>query len=366
MHIDSIQLFRVPLASSKSNFAANLESVLVAISSGGQIGWSVVSLAAAPLDGPEWSGGLFACLRDWLAPALVGQSISSGEALQKTLQAFQGNARAKAALDMAWWNLAAIQQGKPLYQLLGGIARDIPLSTTLGVMNSIDELLDSIRLAFELGYQGVTLKFRPGWDLQMVRAVRQVFAVEPIAIDCDGLCTLGQQETFYRLEDFNLTCIEQPLAADDLVGHAMLQESLKTPICLDQSITSSERAEQAIDLGSCRQIRIDPTAAGGFTPALAIREVCTAAQISCAVGAAVPSALGTFAALALATLSGFLLSAETVRDFELPKWENVQTLPEFQKKEGKLMFTPVDRIGAGVSIDAEALVNVATERATIC
>jgi o-succinylbenzoate synthase len=365
MRIDSIQLFRVPQASLESDPGARVEAVLAAIVSGGQVGWGEVSVTAAPRDGAEWAAGVFACLRDWLAPTLIGRSISSGVALQDLLRPFRGNSHAKAALDMAWWNLAAIQQGKPLYQCLGGQARAIPLSTTQGVMSSIDELLDAIRLSFELGYHSVALKFRPGWDLQMVRAVRQVFAVEPIAVDCDGLCTLGQQETFYRLEDFHLEFIEQPLEAGDLVGHAMLQQALRTPLRLDQSATSLERVEQAIDLGSCRQIRIDPRTTGGFTPALAIREVCAAAQLPCALGAGGSSALGTYATLALATLPGFSLPAETVRDFELPNWEKVERMPEFQKNQGKLFFLPADRPGAGISIDLEALAGAATEHAML-
>ncbi|MBI3836594.1 MAG: antibiotic biosynthesis monooxygenase [Planctomycetia bacterium] len=203
MHIDSIQIFRVPLRAVTSDVAAQrFESVFVVMQSGDSFGNGETTLARGPLDCEEWSAGTFACLRDWMAPELVGRSLTSGEKLQEFLRPFQGNHHAKAALDIAWWNLAASTQEKPLYQLLGGTVAVIPLSSTLGVRGSTEELLGEIGTAFERGCDHLTLKFRPGWDLEMVRAVRQAFSAEPIAIDCDGLCRLGQQEIFYRLEDF--------------------------------------------------------------------------------------------------------------------------------------------------------------------
>ncbi len=164
----------------------------------------------------------------------------------------------------------------------------------------MDELFAEIKTALAAGHALVTLKFRPGWDLEMLRAVRQEFAAAPLAIDCDGLCSLAQQEMFYRLEDFFLQFIEQPLPADDLVGHAMLQQNLRTPLALDQSVTSPARVEQALDLGSCRLVRIDPVRVGGLTPALAIHDLCRAANVPCVVGGGRNAGVAAAAAAALA------------------------------------------------------------------
>ena len=291
MHVESIQLFRVPLSvSADVRQPGDVESVFVGLTSGGQTGWGEVSAGAGPIDDSQWAAGVFACLRDWLAPAVAGRTVTSGEKLREALAPFRGNRRAKAALDLAWHNLAALRQQTPLYQCLGGRRTSIPLSaSSLGVMQSIDELLAKIAVAFETGYELVTLARAAGWDVQMLRAVRQAFPSGPIAVDCDGLCTLAQREMFFRIEDFHLQHIEQPLAGGDLVGHAMLQESLRTPICLHQSVTSIERVEQAIDLGSCRAMKIEPGRVGGFAVALAIREACEAANIPCSHGA-VPQA----------------------------------------------------------------------------
>ncbi len=214
------------------------------------------------------------CLKDWLAPEIVGQDLTSGEALQQRLQHVVGNSAAKAALDIAWWNLEAARQSRSLAELLGADKTALSAGVVLSASESIDALLAEISAAVGRGYPSIGLKFRPGQGVEMVRAVRAVFPTTALWIDCDGLCRLEQRETFFRLDDFLLQRIEQPLAADDLVGHAMLQEGIRTPIALDQSITSLERVEQALELGSCRQVRIDPERVGGITPALAIAAVC--------------------------------------------------------------------------------------------
>ncbi len=366
MHIDSIELFRVPLRpESSSAHADKFESVFVEFRSGDDVGFGEVTLARGPHDCAEWSAGAFSCLRDWLAPALVGREINSGEALQQALAQFHGNARAKSALDVAWWSLAAVTQKKPLHQLLGGSRSAIPLSCTLGVMDSTERLFAEIGEAFK-AYELVTLEFRPGWDLEMLRAVRQAFPSEPIAIDCDALCTLGQQEIFYRLEDFFLKHIEQPLAADDLVGHAMLQSAIRTPICLDQSVTSLARVEQAIDLGSCQMVRIDLARVGGLTPALAIRDACRLAKIPCGVGGGPHNEIATYAAAALAASCELPLPHETYSWRKEPsRTSNDTTLVE-TSVAGKLEIRlPDDIPGWGSLLDTEMMAHAVVEQATI-
>jgi O-succinylbenzoate synthase len=365
MHIESVQLSRVRLSGLTSSSGGPLESVVVALACGDQLGWGEATLGVGPTDSPEWAAGAFACLRDWLAPAIVGKRIGSGKELQQALLPFQGNPRAKSALDIAWWNLAAGDQKKPLFEALGGADLAIPLETTIGPSESTDELLAEVGAALESGYGTVVLRFRPGWDIQMVKAVRESFPAEPIAIDCDGLCTLGQQEMFYRLEDFFLKYIEQPFAADDLVGHAMLQQAIRTPICLDQSITSLERAEQAIDLGSCRRVRIDVARVGGLTPALAIREACEEAHLAWAVGGAPQGALASLSAIALANLPNH--AAGMAFGLQREPWLSwVAAPPSESLKSGKLTLTLPNVPGPGVAIDLNGLADAAVDQATIC
>jgi O-succinylbenzoate synthase len=243
------------------------------------------------------------CLKEWLAPELLGTEVHSGAALQERLAHVSGNNAGKAALDVAWWNLKAAQDGRPLAELLGSApASNVPLGSVFDVQSSIDELIALVGQAIEAGHPSIGLKFRPGWGLEVVRAVRSALGHFPLWIDADGMCSLGQRDTFFRLEDFSLERIEQPLPFDDLVAHAMLQESLRTPIALDQSITGPARLEQAIDLVSCRQVRLNPQRLGGLTPTLALAAECRKANLPCHLAIDQQTSIGMHAALSLAAV----------------------------------------------------------------
>ncbi|HEY2894288.1 MAG TPA: o-succinylbenzoate synthase [Pirellulales bacterium] len=289
---------------------AAIESVLVRMQSGDLVGWGESSPLAAPCYSPEWAGGIFACTRQWLAPALVGQYISSGEDLQSKLSHFKGNQFAKAGLDIAWWVLDAKRQGKPLHKLLGATRDRVPVGADFGVMDSIGELLPQIGQAIDEGFPRIKLKFRPGWDIPMLRAVRQEFPSHTIHIDCNSGYRIGDSDLFCRLDDFNLAMIEQPLAHDDVVDHARLQDMIRTPICLDETINSLLRTEQALDLQSCRYVNIKPGRVGGLTPAVAIHNLCRERGIPCWVGGMLESAVGARICVALAMLDNFTYPAD--------------------------------------------------------
>lgn len=314
MRIDAIQLYRQPLDSDASS-PARKELVIVRLQSGRHIGWGDVTLSAAPVDRDEWSAGAYSCLRDWLAPAVVGRTVATGEALAELLNPFQGNRAAKCALDLAWWNLWAATRNQPLHRLIGGHDGAVPLCRSIGIGSSPDALFSEIRTAFAAGYDHVLLKLGPGWNLEMLRAVRQAFPSEPIAVDCDGQCTLSQQDMFYRLEDFFLKYVEQPLEPDDLVGHAMLQENVRTPLALDQSITSPSRVEQALDLGCCKLVRINLSRVGGLTPTLAIHQACAAAEVRVMVGGNYFATPSLYAAASLANLAAGVLQQTSGADW---------------------------------------------------
>lgn len=272
MRIDELRL---------THFAGSEASqgIGVRMRSGETVGQATVALGAAPRESAEFAGAAFLCLRDWLGPAVVSHDVPSAAALQQRVQPFQGHAAAKAALDLAWWNLAAQAQRKPLAVLLGAVPAERPsVGRIFGPRESIDTLLVDLGRAFDAGLPRATLQLRPGWDVQVVRAVRQVFPSAVLAVDFDGCCTLAQRDLLYQLDDFALRYVEQPLPADDLVGHAMLQESLRTPIALHQSLASLERVEQAVELASGRLLRLDPLLLGGLTPLLAALEMCAAAS----------------------------------------------------------------------------------------
>lgn len=305
MRIDAIEIYRASPARPPDAD----DTLLVRLASGPHAGWGEVLVERAPRRRPEWSAGVIDCLASCLGPALVGQDVGTSEALQAALGQFAGNPLAKASLDLAWWDLAARRDGLPLWQKLGGQGSRVPASANIEVQPTPEALLTAIGRALAQGYGLVELETRPGWDLPMIRGVRQAFPAERLALDFRGTAQLEDRDLFYRLEDFQLAWLEQPLAANDLVGHAMLQESLRTPICLSTSIDSLARARQAAELGSCRLVRIEPSLVGGLTPALAIVAECRAAGIGCMLGADALGPLGACAALALATLPGMVQPA---------------------------------------------------------
>ena len=305
MQIDSIELFHIALPFRRPlptplGPREKLETVVLAMHSGDATGWGEASPGNAPLSGPEWAAGAMAVLRDWLAPAVVGQSVSSGDELTKLLEKFQSNQHAKAAIDMAWWDLNARLQSRPLHELLGGKRNAIEVGPTFDRMDSIEEFLAAIHTAVAAGFDRIKLKFRPGWDVRMVDLVRKECPTQTLQIDCEGGLGLQHTEMLYRLEDFMLAMIEQPLRADDLVGHAMIQESLRTAICLDESISSLAQAEMAMELKSCKYVNLKPGRVGGITTAVAIHDVCHDNCTPCWVGAVPQSTIGCRAGFALA------------------------------------------------------------------
>ena len=315
MRFDSIELYHVampllyPWRTAYGEDAA-IESVLVQTRSEGLAVWSEVAPLAGPHYSPEWAGGVFACLRDWLAPAVVGQSFGSPHELQQRLAPFKGNPCAKAPLDVAWWLLDCLAAGEPLHRRLGAQRSAVDVGADFGVMDSIDDLLRALDGAVAAGFKRIKLKFRPGWDVPMLRAVRRRFPNQTFHVDCNSGYRLEDVDLFKQIDQFGLAMIEQPLMHDDLLDHAKLQRAIETPVCLDESITSPDKARKAIELGSCRYVNVKTGRVGGLTPAVEIHDLCRAAGIPCWVGSMLESAVGTRVNAALAMLDNFTYPAD--------------------------------------------------------
>jgi len=374
MQIDSIKLFHVALPlrqplETAAGALSTLETVLVRMQSGEADGWGEASPGNAPTAGAEWAAGVFALLRDWLAPAVRGTAVDSGQQLQQRLEPFRGNRFAKAALDTAWWDLHARLQDKPLHELLGGKRHAIQLGPTFDKLDSIDELLSAIGRSLQAGFARVRLMFRPGWDVQMVDLVRKEFPTDTFHVDVEGALGLEHTEMLQRLDDFDLAMIEQPLPPEDLVGHAMVQESLRTPICLDESITTIAQAELALELQSCKYVNINPGRVGGLTPAVAVHDASHQSRVPCFVGAMPQSAIGARIGLALAAKENFtypadffpseqfLRTTDCTTDFKSVLQQDLAEppLPERDEADGKLRVTLWSQSGIGVEPDGECL-----------
>ncbi len=315
MRIDRIELYHVamPLISpwrTAYGEDAAIHSVLCRMVSGSTDGWGEAAPFAAPCYSPEWAGGAYAVACDWFAPALLGKDITSGKQLQAALSIYKGNPFAKSALDTAWWSLHCRREKRPLHELLGATRSEVAVGADFGVMDRIEDLLEPIGRAVEAGFPRIKLKFRPGWDLPMLTAVRERFPEQTIHIDCNSGYRLSDAALFEQLDEFHLAMIEQPLQHDDLHDHAKLQRRIETSLCLDESIVSLDRARQALELGSCRYVNIKPGRVGGLTNAVAIHNLCRDAGTPCWVGGMLESALGAAHCVALAMLDNFTYPAD--------------------------------------------------------
>ncbi len=307
MRIDAIEIYRVsmplvyPFRTAFSDEDA-IESILVRLRSGDAYGWGEASPWRAPLYSPEWGHAALAVVRDWLAPLILGRDLQSGQDLQRALAPIKGNYFAKASLDLAWWDLKARLEGRPLWQVIGGRGPIVTVGADLGVMETLDRLLAEIEVAKRAGFKRLKLKYRPGWELDMVSAVRAAFPDLTVHVDCNSAYTLDDLPMFKKLDDFNLAMIEQPLAHDDLMDHAALQAHLRTPVCLDESIVTLAKARKALALKACGWVNIKVGRVGGITVALAIHDLCQSAGIPCWVGGMLESAVGQAHSIAFATL----------------------------------------------------------------
>lgn len=307
MRVETIEIFHVSMPMKevwRTAFSemTSIDSLVVRFVLDGAEGWAETAPYSAPNYCPEWCDGAFGLLRDWLAPAIVGQSVASGQTLQALLQPFKGNHFAKAGLDAAWWDARARLNGQPLWRELGGTSPTVKVGADISVLSDIEALLREVGRSVDAGFERIKLKFRPGWDVDMIRAVRERYPDAVIHIDCNCGFSLDHIPLFRELDSFGLAMIEQPLAHDDLIDHARLQRELETPICLDESIVSLDRARKAIEIDAGRWINLKVGRVGGLSNAVAIHDLCRAHDIPCWVGGMLESGVGQGASLALATL----------------------------------------------------------------
>jgi O-succinylbenzoate synthase len=309
MKIDAIEYYRVrmpliyPFRTAFGDDAC-IESVLVRMTSGSYEGWGESAPWERPAYSPEFAAGSYMVIGRFIAPLIIGKDIINGQQLQDVMDVIKGNQFAKAALDTAWWDLQAKMLGKPLWKIIGGTGDTVDVGADFGIMESVDLLLETISEAIRQGFKRIKLKYRPGWELDMISRVRKAFPDTVFHVDCNSAYTLKDIDMFKMLDNFNLAMIEQPLAFDDLIDHSNLQKALKTPICLDESINSCNRARQAIEIGACKYINIKPGRVGGITNAIKIHDLCHASGIPLWIGGMLESSVGAAHCIALATLPG--------------------------------------------------------------
>lgn len=285
--------------------------VLVEAVADGVSGWGEVTAGEQPFYNEEWTESAWLILRDYAAPRVLGRALESAEEVGPLLSHIRGHRMARGGLEAAVWDLESRLLGQPLWKRIGGGARaEIPCGVSIGIQESLPELLKKIERELQAGYQRIKMKIKPGWDVEVVREVRRQFPSIKLMADANSAYTLADAEHLKRLDEFYLMMIEQPLSHDDIIDHAVLQAKLETPICLDECIRSARHAEQAIRWQACRIINIKLGRVGGFREAKRVHDVAQAAGVPVWCGGMLESGIGRAHNIALATLPNFVLPGD--------------------------------------------------------
>ncbi|MBP2703463.1 o-succinylbenzoate synthase [Microbispora sp. RL4-1S] len=315
MKITGIELRRVamPLVSPfRTSFGTETtrDALLVHVVTPDAEGWGECVAMSEPLYSSEYVEGAADVLRRFLIPALPGSA--DAYAVGRALEPFKGHPMAKAALETAVLDARLRASGESFGRFLGAARDRVPCGVSVGIMDSVPELLDAVAGYLDEGYARIKLKIKPGWDLAPVRAVRERFGDDLLLqVDANAAYTLSDARHLAQLDAFGLLLIEQPLAHDDLVQHARLARLIGTPICLDESISSAAQAAAAIALGACSIVNIKPGRVGGYLEARRIHDLCRAHGVAVWCGGMLETGIGRAANLALAALPGFTLPGDT-------------------------------------------------------
>lgn len=273
-------------------------------------GWGECTAGEGPFYNEEWTDSAWMVLRDWLAPLAVGREIAVAADVENLLAPVRANRMAKAALETACWDLEAKRLDLPLWRHLGGTQNEIACGVSIGIQGSVEALLAKIRTELEAGYQRIKIKIKPGWDVSIVERVRADFPHIQLMADANSAYSKADFPVFQALDEFGLIMIEQPLAYDDIAEHALLQEKIKTPICLDESIHHHRDANLALAIGACGVINVKLGRVGGYAEARRVEEVARINDVPVWCGGMLESGIGRAHNIALSTLPGFTLPGD--------------------------------------------------------
>ena len=368
LRIESITLREIALALKEpfqisSGTQTRRRIILVQLRSADGIeGWGECTAGEFPNYSPETPDTCWLALREWVAPRVLGKDFAGPEEIHPVLEVnFRGHNMAKAAVEMAAWELTARAEGVSLSKKLGGTRDRIRVGISLGIQPSPEALVNKARTALERGYRKVKIKIKPGADVEYVRAVREALGPEaPLMADANNAYSLDDTSSLEALDELGLMMIEQPLAWDDLLRHVELQKRMKTPICLDESITSVDRAEDMIALKAGRIVNIKAGRVGGFLQSKAIHDVCQAHGIPVWCGGMLESGVGRAHNVALASLPNFTLPGDVSPSERY--WERDVVIPEWTMDREGWVNVPVDQPGMGVRVDLDRVEDLTVRR----
>ena len=368
MKIERIVLrqLRMPLVHFfETSFGRTYERDIIIIEAvaDGVSGWGEITAGENPFYNEEWTASAWLIARDYAAPRILNRELANAAAVDPMTRHIRGHNMARGGVEAAVWDLEARRNGNPLWKEIGGGARrEIPCGVSIGIQDSVEQLIDKIDRELAAGYQRIKIKIKPGWDVDVIRRVRERFPAIRLMGDANSAYRLEDAARLRELDEFWLMMIEQPLAHDDIIDHASLQPQLQTPICLDECIRSAHHAEQAIRMKACGIINIKLGRVGGFFEAKRLHDVCESAGIPVWCGGMLESGIGRAHNIALSTLPNFTLPGDVSASKRY--WKRDIISPEVEvTPAGTIRIT--DAPGFGYDIDHDFLKHVTVREETV-
>lgn len=288
-------------------------------------------------------------MKDFLIPILRDNTIEHPRDVSVLFEPIKGNNMAKAALETAVWDLYAKRENITLAKALGGVKKEIEVGIAVGIQSSTTGLLAKINKHLQSGYKRIKVKIKPGLDIELLSAIRNEFPDIPLMADANSAYSLNDIKHLKKFDQFNLMMIEQPLASDDIVDHAKLQQNINTPICLDESILSLADARKAVELGSCQIINIKIGRVGGLLEAKKIHDYCMSQNIPVWCGGMLEAGIGRAHNVALTSLPNFSLPGDTGPSSHYFKNDIIS--PEVIAYDGHINIPEKPGIGYNINLD---------------
>lgn len=317
MRIEAVTLYHIrmplrhPFVTSMSQWAEREALVVAVQDADGLLGWGECVAEQEPRYSEETVYTAWEVLSRVLIPILLQREWGHPSDFPQAVAWVRGNPMAKAALEMALWDLYGKRTQRGLKDLLGGVRDRVPVGVSIGIQPTPEDLVRRVAFFVEQGYRRIKIKIAPNRDVDDVAAVRRAFPDILLQVDANSAYDLETaRQRLKPLDDYNLLLIEQPLAHDDLWDHHLLQRELKTPLCLDESIRHRRAARQALEMGACRIINIKQGRVGGLTEAVAVHDVAQAYNAPVWCGGMLETGIGRAANLALASLPNFTLPGD--------------------------------------------------------
>jgi O-succinylbenzoate synthase len=300
----------------------------------------------------ETTGTAWHILKDFIAPLILGNEIQDADDFQKRVERIRGHHLAKAAVEMALWDLMGKRDGKSLKEMLGGTLEKVEVGVSIGIQESPSALVRSVDSYVEQGYNRVKIKIKPGREVDETIAVRAAYPTLRLQVDANSAYTLETAQILKAIDDLNLLLIEQPLFEDDIWDHRLLQAEFKTPICLDESIVSPRHVRYALEMSACKIINIKPARVGGLSQGVAIHDLCQSHKVPVWCGGMLETGIGRASNLALASLPGFVLPGDISASDRY--YQRDITQERFVLNDDSTIDVP-NKPGLGVTLDEEAL-----------